>query len=33
MMIPNLATRSFRGAAIGAFTRVFDALWRQTRNP
>ena len=24
---------SFRGAAISAFTRVFDALWRRTRNP
>jgi len=25
--------RSFRDAAISAFTRVFDALWRRTRNP
>ncbi len=24
---------SFRGAAMSAFTRVFDALWRRTRNP
>ena len=24
---------SFRGAAISAFARVFDALWRRTRNP
>jgi tripartite-type tricarboxylate transporter receptor subunit TctC len=24
---------SFRGAATSAFTRVFDALWRRTRNP
>ena len=27
------STRSFRGAAISALTRVFDALWRRTRNP
>jgi len=25
--------RSFRDAAISAFTRVFDALWRRARNP
>src|SRR4051794_4198258 len=24
---------SFRDGAISAFTRVFDALWRRTRNP
>ena len=27
------STRSFRGAAISALTRVFDALWRRTRDP
>ncbi len=27
------STRSFRGVAISALTRVFDALWRRTRNP
>ena len=33
---PDIDTRSplsFRGAASSAFTRVFDALWRRTRNP
>ncbi len=28
-----IITRSFRDGAISAFTRVFDALWRRTRNP
>ena len=31
--MPEIFHRSFRGAAISAFTRVFDALWRRTRNP
>jgi hypothetical protein len=25
--------RSFRGAPLSAFTRVFDALWARARNP
>jgi hypothetical protein len=29
----GLSTRSFRDAAISAFTRVFDALRRRARNP
>ena len=28
-----ISQRHCRGAAISAFTRVFDALWRRTRNP